>query len=351
MTRGLELRNVTKVFGGGYFNKNVTVAVDDISLSVSSEQPGITAIAGESGSGKTTLARLLMGIARPTSGQVLFNGKDVSKMNRSERSEYRREIQPIFQDPFEVYNPFYRIDHIFTTPVAKFKLASSRDEGRRLIENALESVGLRPDETLGRFPHQLSGGQRQRVMVARALMLKPQILLADEPVSMVDASIRATILDGIRQLNRELGIAVIYITHDLTTAYQVADNIVILYQGSVAEAGSVEQVIKNPKHPYTQLLVESIPQPDPKRRWDEYNVGATGGARETNGCKFADRCPSVMEVCWSKVPDLFRPRDHGVVSCFLHETDPALTELDIAATFVAPNRGNDNGRESQTAAR
>ena len=177
MTRGLELRNVTKVFGGGYFNKNVTVAVDDISLSVSSEQPGITAIAGESGSGKTTLARLLMGIAKPTSGQVLFNGKDVSKMNRSERSEYRREIQPIFQDPFEVYNPFYRIDHIFTTPVAKFKLASSRDEGRRLIENALESVGLRPDETLGRFPHQLSGGQRQRVMVARALMLKPQILL------------------------------------------------------------------------------------------------------------------------------------------------------------------------------
>ena len=151
-------------------------------------------------------------------------------MSRAERSEYRREIQPIFQDPFEVYNPFYKIDHIFTTPVSKFKLSASKTEGRELIEGALESVGLRPDETLGRFPHQLSGGQRQRAMVARALMLKPRIILADEPVSMVDASIRATILDSIRQLNRELGIAVVYITHDLTTAYQVAENIIILYR-------------------------------------------------------------------------------------------------------------------------
>ena len=333
-SKGLELRNVTKVFGGGYFNKNVTVAVDNISLSVSSNQPGITAIAGESGSGKTTIARLLMGIVEPTSGEVLYDGKNVEKMSRSERSEYRREIQPIFQDPFEVYNPFYKIDHIFTVPVSKFKLAASKEEGRKLIEDALESVGLRPDETLGRFPHQLSGGQRQRAMVARALMLKPRIILADEPVSMVDASIRATILDSIRQLNRELGIAVVYITHDLTTAYQVAENIIILYRGSVAEAGGVEQVIKDPKHPYTQLLVESIPQPDPKRRWDEYNIGSSAEARQTVGCKFADRCPAVMDDCWTEVPDLYVPSGNRAASCFLYRESPVLPEGDLAATFV-----------------
>ena len=342
---GLELRRVTKEFGGGYFNKDVTVAVDDVSLSISSDQPGITAIAGESGSGKTTIARLLMGIVAPTSGEVLYNGRNVAKMSRSERSEYRREIQPIFQDPFEVYNPFYKIDHIFTTPVSKFKLAGSKTEGRRLIEGALESVGLRPDETLGRFPHQLSGGQRQRAMVARALMLKPRIILADEPVSMVDASIRATILDSIRQLNRELGIAVVYITHDLTTAYQVAENIIILYRGSVAEAGSVEQVIKDPKHPYTQLLVESIPQPDPKRRWDEYNIGSVGEARLTQGCKFADRCPAVMDDCWTTVPSLYMPGETRAASCFLYREDPVLTERDLAATFVSPPQVSGNGQE------
>ena len=341
---GLELRGVTKVFGGGYFNKNVTLAVDDISLSISSDQPGITAIAGESGSGKTTIARLLMGIVEPTSGEVLYNGKNVAKMSRSERTEYRREIQPIFQDPFEVYNPFYKIDHIFTTPVSKFKLAASKQEGRELIEGALESVGLRPDETLGRFPHQLSGGQRQRAMVARALMLKPRIILADEPVSMVDASIRATILDSIRQLNRELGIAVVYITHDLTTAYQVAENIIILYRGSVAEAGSVEQVIKDPKHPYTQLLVESIPQPDPKRRWDEYNIGAVGEARQSHGCKFADRCPAVMDECWTTVPDLYMLGETRAASCFLYRAAPALTDRDLAATFVSSPQASGKGQ-------
>ena len=341
---GLELRGVTKVFGGGYFNKNITLAVDDISLSISSDQPGITAIAGESGSGKTTIARLLMGIVEPTSGEVLYNGKNVAKMSRSERTEYRREIQPIFQDPFEVFNPFYKIDHIFTTPVAKFKLASSKTEGRELIEGALEAVGLRPDETLGRFPHQLSGGQRQRAMVARALMLKPRIILADEPVSMVDASIRATILDSIRQLNRELGIAVVYITHDLTTAYQVAENIIILYRGSVAEAGSVEQVIKDPKHPYTQLLVESIPQPDPKRRWDEYNIGAVGESRQSHGCKFADRCPAVMDECWTTVPDLYMPGETRAASCFLYRAAPVLTDRDLAATFVSAPQASGNGQ-------
>ena len=337
MTSLLELHNITKVFGGGLFNKNVTVAVDNVSLSIGDDPPGITAIAGESGSGKTTLARLLMGITSPTSGDVFYLGQDIQNMSRTERREFRREVQPIFQDPFEVYNPFYRVDHVLTTPVANFHLAGSKAEGRRLIVEALETVGLRPEETLGRFPHQLSGGQRQRVMVARALLLKPRVIVADEPVSMVDASLRATILESVRKLNRELGIAVVYITHDLTTAFQISDNIVVLYQGSVAEAGDVEQVIGEPKHPYTNLLVESIPQPDPRRKWDqEIAPHETGGpASSTNqGCKFAPRCPFVMPMCYENSPPLFRADPKRAAACFIYRESPAIPDDAMAEVFT-----------------
>ena len=148
-----------------------------------------------------------------------------------------------------MYNPFYKVDHVLTTPVTKFHLARSKSEARKLIEHALEAIGLQPEETLGRYPHQLSGGQRQRVMVARASLLRPRIILADEPVSMVDASLRATILESLRKLSQKFGISLLYITHDLTTAYQISDNIIVLYQGSVVEVGDAELVIKNPQHP------------------------------------------------------------------------------------------------------
>ena len=235
-----EMRNVSKHFRGGFLSrKPVNVAVDDISFSIDGQRPAITAIAGESGSGKTTLARLMMGFTKPTSGAVRYRGKDVQEMSSEERLQFRREVQPIFQDPFEVFNPFYRVDHVMEMPVKKFKLAATRAEARHMIEEALEMVGLRPAETLGRFPHQLSGGQRQRIMVARALMLRPKLIMADEPVSMVDASLRATMLGSLKKLNRELGISIVYITHDLTTAFQICENIVILYRGRVAEAGPV----------------------------------------------------------------------------------------------------------------
>ena len=153
-----------------------------------------------------------------------------SAVSARERRQFRRDVQAIFQDPYEVYNPFYRVDHVLTTPVRKFRLAATRAEGAGLIEDALRAVGLRPEEILGRYPHQLSGGQRQRVMVARALLLRPRLIVADEPVSMVDASLRATILGSLRKLHEELGISILYITHDLATAYQVADTILVLYR-------------------------------------------------------------------------------------------------------------------------
>src|SRR5207247_7966172 len=205
---------------------------------------------------------------------------------------FRRDVQVIFQDPYEVYNPFYRVDHVLTTPVAKFGLASSRAAARALIEDVLRAVGLRPEETLGRFPHQLSGGQRQRVMVARSLLLRPRLILADEPVSMVDASLRATILGALHTMHLEHGISIIYITHDLATAYQISDNIVVLYRGAVVEAGAVELVVKQPSHPYTQLLMASIPLASAERTWTTENGPVTVGLQGGGGAgrEFADRC-------------------------------------------------------------
>ena len=336
MSALLQIQNVTKIFGGGMFRRSTTtLALDNVSLAISEEHPKITAVAGESGSGKTTLARMLLGIVEPTEGAVFYRGKKLAEMRKQERREFRREVQPIFQDPFGVYNPFYKVDHVLEVPVSKFNLAGSRQETRRFIIAALELVGLRPDETLGRFPHQLSGGQRQRIMVARALLLKPRIILADEPVSMVDASLRATILDSIQKLNRDLGIAIVYITHDLTTAYQIADNILILYRGSVVEAGDVDHVIRDPKHPYTQLLVASIPQPDPDKRWVEEGsvqrmMSIAPGAR---GCKFVERCPFAMEMCPESIPPLYQVNPTRVASCFLYRDQSELPMEDIGAVL------------------
>ena len=338
MTAILELRNVTKVFGGSAFSKQQqTVALDDVTFSIPAETPTMTAVAGESGSGKTTLSRLLLGVTGPSAGQILYNGNDLTKLSRQQRKAFLRDVQPIYQDPFGVYNPFYKADHLLFEAVKKFNLAGSKHEGRRLVEEALVTVGLRPEEILGRFPHELSGGQRQRVMVARALVLKPRVILADEPVSMVDASLRATILESLRTLNRDLGISILYVTHDLTTAFQICENILVMYRGAIVEAGAVDRVIRQPKHPYTQLLVESIPQMRAVRNWDREEESAptraTDEARRSTGCKFADRCPAVMEKCWSQKPPLYRVDNQRVARCFLHEGQPVLENADVAETF------------------
>jgi ABC-type oligopeptide transport system ATPase subunit len=266
----IELRHVRKVFGGGsLFKRREVAALKDFSLSIDADRPSITAVVGESGSGKTTMARLLLGLELPSSGQVLYRGTELQRLSSSEWRDYRKNVQAIFQDPFGVYNSFYRVDHVLETPLRKFKLASSRAEERRLMEQALRQVGLQPENTLGRYPHQLSGGQRQRTMIARTLLLRPRMIVADEPVSMIDASLRATVLGNLLQLKRQFGISLVYITHDLTTAYQISDRIIVLYQGDVVEAGDPEQIVRSPQHTYTQLLIRSIPEPDPDQHWGE----------------------------------------------------------------------------------
>jgi len=265
----LELRDATRVYGGGRFGPREVVALKEFSLTLDANNPVIIAVVGESGSGKTTMARLLLGLEPPSTGAVLYKGGDLTRLAPRERKVFRRDVQAIFQDPFEVYNPFYKVDHVLTTPIAKFGLANSREDARRQIDEALRAVGLKPEETLGRFPHQLSGGQRQRTMVARTLLLRPKVIVADEPVSMIDASLRVTVLQNLLQLKQDYGISLIYITHDLTTAYQISDHIIVLHRGDVVEQGDPEQIVKRPQHPYTKLLITSIPLPDPDRQWGE----------------------------------------------------------------------------------
>lgn len=327
----LELHNVTKVFKGG------TVALDNISFTIDADSPSIISVAGESGSGKTTLGLMILGFLNPTEGAVLYKGKEISKLKGADQRQFRQEVQAVFQDPFAVYNPFYKVNHIMEVPIANFGLASSKDEAREMIEEALISVGLRPEETLDRFPHQLSGGQRQRMAVARALLLRPRLLVADEPVSMVDASLRATILEALYKLNTELGVTVLYITHDLTTAYHVSDYIIILYRGSVMEAGDVEIIIKDPQHPYTQLLIGSIPWPDLDRTWggeiEIMDIEEDTSIESQVGCKYAGRCPKVMDICKTAPPPLYKIDDKRVAACYLFEDKEILPGEELGTLF------------------
>lgn len=268
MNRQLEVTDVDVTFSSGFGGRDKKHALSNLSLTVGGTSPAITAVVGESGSGKTTLIRLLLGFQAPTTGEVSYAGRPIASMNAAEQKTFRREVQAIFQDPFDVFNPFYKIDHPLLAPLAAFDITRSREEAYTKIEAALRSVGLDPAQTLGRYPHQLSGGQRQRVMIARALLLDPAIILADEPVSMVDASLRSTILEILYGLNRDRGISLVYVTHDLTTAYQVADTIVVLHGGQVMEVGAAADVIHRPRHPYTQALIDAVPSPDPEKPWN-----------------------------------------------------------------------------------
>ncbi len=323
----LEVREATKVYGGGFLRRGQqVVALQNFNLTIPEKPAKITAIAGESGSGKTTLANLILGFIGLTSGQILYQGHDIGTLNEQQKLEYRRQVQAIFQDPYAVYNPFYRVKHIFDLVIQHFKLARNGAEARDLIEEALQMVGLRGEEVLEKYPHQLSGGQRQRMTVARAYLVKPRLIVADEPVSMVDASLRAMILDIMLRLRDKQNISFLYITHDLSTAYQVCDEMYILYQGSIAEKGDTGKVIENPKHPYVQMLIDSIPVPDPKQKWGSHLVLPSEEemlSHVNTGCRYYPRCPHRMDRCLVKQPPLYHIDESGhQAACYLYDDKP-----------------------------
>jgi len=327
----LHIENATKIYGGGFMQggKKV-VALQNFNLTIPAKPAKIVAIAGESGSGKSTLAGLVLGFIKLTSGQILFKEANVGDMNHAQTLDYRRQVQAVFQDPYAVYNPYYTVKHIFDMSIKNFKLARNRHEAHDLIEEALNVVGLQATEILHKHPHQLSGGQRQRIMVARAYLLKPDLIVADEPVSMVDASLRAMILDIMQRLRDERDISFLYITHDLSTAYQICDEIYLLYQGSVAEKGDIVKVIENPKHPYVQQLIDSIPAPDANQKWNS-KISLPDDeqlrAHADSGCRFYPRCPQKMERCLVKQPPLYQVNgvDHQV-ACYLYADKSTVVE-------------------------
>tara|TARA_Y100000590_G_scaffold43521_2_gene46327 strand:- start:7169 stop:8176 length:1008 start_codon:yes stop_codon:yes gene_type:complete len=331
----LKAENISKEYVSGTFIKKRNLALKPVSFSIDDKTPSITAIAGESGSGKTTFARVLAGILDKSSGILRYKDKDLDHMTKDEELNFKKEVQTIFQDPFEVYNPFYKVDHVLTTPLKKFGMANSKSESDEMIISALKEVGLRPDETLGRYPHQLSGGQRQRIMVARAFLLRPKVIIADEPVSMVDASLRATILEELKNLRKNHSISIIYITHDLTTAYQVADNIMILYKGQVVEAGSVENVINKPAHPYTKLLTDCIPKPDPDQKWSKTSGDITVQSRVIKGCDCAF-CNLSEEK--ESFREIYEFKKNQIVSCKLSKKMKLCPDNEISKYFVKPKK-------------
>lgn len=260
MTTLLEVSHVSKRFTmGGLLSRKTVEAVQDASLSLSVETPEIFTVIGESGSGKTTLARMILGLELPTDGEISFRGKTVShRVGREERLEFMANVQPVFQNPFEAFNPLKRLDRYLESTANRFLKLSNRDDLDAAMDGALQKVGLSLAEVRGRFPHEMSGGQLQRAAIARALIPNPSLLVADEPVSMVDASLRMSIVNLLKSLRDDLKVSVIYITHDLATAYYISNRLIIMQRGRIVEMGDARTVLDNPEHPYSRLLKASV---------------------------------------------------------------------------------------------
>ncbi|MEW6083883.1 MAG: ABC transporter ATP-binding protein [Chloroflexota bacterium] len=319
----LEVKNLKKYFQAGrpgWFSRadKFIHAVDDVSLQL--KRGEVIALVGESGCGKSTLSLTLMGLEEATEGSIFFEGKDITHANSAERKAFRQRIQMVFQDPYESLNPTQTIEEIVSEPLVVHGLASGHDERRERVRRALEDAGLKPaDSYLHRFPHQLSGGQRQRVVIAGALVLEPHLLLADEPVSMLDVSIRAEIINLLADLRETRGISVIFITHDLGTVGYFADRVAVMYLGRIVEIGTMKEVLENPRHPYTQALLSVIPVPNPRLRKKRVILqGETPNPIDLpTGCRFHPRCPVAVEICKAKDPPLMELSQTHRAACLL----------------------------------
>jgi ABC-type oligopeptide transport system ATPase subunit len=265
MTDLLKLDHVTKVFPvGGLFSRRSMKAVDDVSFALTADKPEIFAIVGESGSGKSTLAKMMLGNEVPSTGRLVFDGTDVASIRgRAAREAFMARVQPVFQNPFEAFNPLTRLDRYLFATANRFRKAGTNRDREAAADTALQRVGLSLAEIRGRYSHELSGGQLQRIAVARALIPEPGLIVADEPVSMVDASLRMSIVNLFRELRDELKVSIIYITHDLATAYYISDRVIIMQKGRVIESGDARTVLEHPTHPYSIALKGAVLPPDP----------------------------------------------------------------------------------------
>ncbi len=318
----LEVRELYKYFPvkQSLFRRVVTLvkAVDGISFTL--RRGEVLAIVGESGCGKTTIARTLIGLETPTKGEMIFNGKSIGEA--IPLKQLRLHAQMVFQDPYESLNPRATIYEIVEEPLVVHKIGATYAERMERVRAALEDAGLRPaDDYLLRYPHELSGGQRQRVVIAGAMVLQPELLIADEPVSMLDVSIRAEILNLLHELRQKRGVSIIFITHDLSTVAYFADRIAVMYLGRVVETGLTANVLKNPQHPYTKALLSVVPVPNPRLRRERVILqGETPNAVDIpSGCRFHPRCPMASDECKVTDPPYVLVDENHQAACLLIE--------------------------------
>ena len=320
----LRTEGLTRHFRVGKLLSRQTLhAVDDVGFEIGKGE--IVALVGESGSGKSTIARLLARVYRPTRGEIYFAGRPVSRLRRRRRRlAYSSDVPLVFQDPYSSLNPAYRISHGIRRGIRLHRRDLGRGKRREETERVLGAVGLVPPQTMtGKFPHELSGGQRQRVGFAQALAFRPKLIIADEPVSMLDVSIRIGVLNLMTELRRRAGVSFLYITHDVASARYIADRVLVMYAGHLVEEGPTEDVIQRPKHPYTQLLVSAVPDPRaPLGVADAADVGEPPKViNPSEGCRFRNRCPLRIAMCDTVTPQL-RPIGPGRrVACHVAEAD------------------------------
>ncbi|GGI99948.1 ABC transporter ATP-binding protein [Alicyclobacillus cellulosilyticus] len=327
MNNLVELENVSVSFvkKKGLFGKPDRVAaLSEVNFRLAPSE--VVALVGESGCGKTTLARVVTGLQKPTSGMVRYKGKDIWRLSKKEFLEYRRDVQLMMQDSYAALNPMRSVEQSLIPPLLRHNIAKNHRSAREKVVELLESVGLTPGEQfLGKYPHQLSGGQRQRVCLARAISIDPKVIVADEPVSAVDVSLRLSILNLMSRLNKERGIAFIYITHDLSTARYIANHgrMVVMYLGRVVQTGNVHDLLANPTHPYLRALLSAVPVPDPeisrkKRMVQLRSMDMPNPTNPPSGCSFHPRCPIAIDKCAQVVPEL-RVLNGSEVACHLAE--------------------------------
>lgn len=327
----IELRDVSVTFRRRALLRRQPGVQAVVRASLRLEDRAMLALVGESGCGKTTLARVIAGLIRPTRGQVLYRGQDIWRLSGDAFREYRRSVQLVHQDSFAALNPMRTIFESLSAPIRRHGLARGRRQARLLAAEMLERMGLTPpDQFLDKYPHQLSGGQRQRVVLARALVVRPQLIIADEPVSMVDVSLRLSLLDLMAQVNREMSIAFLYITHDLATARYLArrGTLAVMYLGKLVETGPLAEVLAAPRHPYLQVLLSAVPVPDPRlarsrQQLPLRSLEMPDPTQPPPGCRFHPRCPYAEARCEEEIPLLRElERDH-FVACHFVEKIPA----------------------------
>lgn len=319
----LRTQNLNKVYNLGGFLKRVRInALDDVNLHIESDDPVIISLVGESGSGKTTLAKVMLRLVKPTSGQASIYEQQVAGAgSRVNDRNFMSTVQPIFQNPFEAFSSYRTVDAYLRKTASRIG-GLSQDQQEDAISEALSSVGMKYEDVKGKYPNQFSGGELQRVSIARALIPKPEIIIADEPVSMIDASLRMNVINLFRKLKEETGTSFLYITHDLATAYYISDYIAVMYRGAIVEFGDARTILSDPQHPYTQLLLDSVATTG--RKWQQTSIAMSDIEKKeflTGGCRFRNRCPIAEAVCTDVRPPAIHLSDGRDVYCHFAENN------------------------------